>query len=41
MTIIGPEGIKGKVPTPLTHEEISKLHASANALKAVIQSLKI
>ena len=41
MTIIGPEGIKGKVPTPLTQEEISKLHASANALKAVIQGLKI
>ena len=41
MTIIGPEGVKGKVPTPLTFDEISKLQSSANALKAVIKSLNI
>ena len=41
MTIIGPGGVKGKVPTPLTYEEISKLQASADSLKAVIKSLHI
>ena len=41
MTIIGPEGVKGKVPAKLTYEEISKLQASANALKEVIKNLEI
>lgn len=41
MTIIGPEGVKGKVPAKLTYEEISKLQASANALKEVIKNLDI
>ena len=41
MTIIGPDGVKGKVPAKLTYEEISKLQASANALKEVIKSLEI
>ena len=41
MTIIGPEGVKGKVPVNLTYEEVSKLQASAKALKDVIKSLNI
>jgi L-lactate dehydrogenase len=41
MTIIGPDGVKGKVPAKLTYEEISKLQASANALKEVIKNLDI
>lgn len=41
MTIIGPQGVKGKVPVDLTDEEVQKLRASADALKAVIKSLDI
>lgn len=41
MTIIGPNGVKGKVPVALTGEEEQKLRASADALKGVIASLKI
>lgn len=41
MTIIGPEGVKGKVPVDLTYEEILRLQASADSLKAVIKSLNI
>ena len=41
MTIIGPDGVKGKVPVELTYDEMGKLRASADALKAVIQSLDI
>jgi L-lactate dehydrogenase len=41
MTIIGPNGVKGKVPVELTFEETQKLRASADALKAVIKSLDI
>ncbi len=41
MTIIGPNGVKGKVPAKLTYEEINKLQASANALKEVIKNLDI
>lgn len=41
MTIIGPEGVKGKVPVELTYDEQQKLRASADALKEVIKSLEI
>ena len=41
MTIVGPEGTKGKVPVELTYDEQLKLRASADALKAVIKSLDI
>ena len=41
MTVIGPDGVKGKVPAKLTYDEISKLQASANALKEVIKNLDI
>lgn len=41
MTLIGPNGIRGKLPVKLTDEEIAKLQASANALKEVIKGLDI
>ena len=41
MTVIGPEGVKGKVPVRLTYDEMTKLRASADALKEVIASLDI
>ena len=41
MTIIGPNGVKGKVPVDLTYDEQLKLQTSADALKAVIASLDI
>ena len=41
MTLIGPNGIKGKLPVKLTDEEVAKLQASANALKDVIKGLDI
>ena len=41
MTIIGPNGVKGKVPVDLTYDEQQKLRASADALKAVIKSIEI
>ena len=41
MTLIGPNGVKGKLPVKLTDEEIAKLQASANALKEVIKGLDI
>ncbi len=41
MTVIGPNGCKGKVPVELTYDEQLKLRASADALKEVIRSLDI
>ena len=41
MTIIGPDGVKGKVPVDLTYDEQLKLKSSADALKEVIRSLDI
>ena len=41
MTIIGPDGVKGKVPVELTYDERRKLQASADALKEVIRNLDI
>ncbi|MBE6976436.1 MAG: L-lactate dehydrogenase [Ruminococcaceae bacterium] len=41
MTVIGPDGVKGKVPVELTAEEEEKMRFSANALKAVIAQLDI
>lgn len=41
LTMVGPEGVKGKVPVPLTDEEIKKLQASADALKNVIKQIEL
>ena len=38
---IGPNGIQGKIPMALTDEEVDKLKASADALKAVIAQIEL
>ena len=40
-TLVGPDGVKGKVPTPLTDEEVEKLRHSANVLKEVISNISL
>lgn len=37
--LVGPEGVKAKVPVPLTDEEIEKLRNSAKILKDVINNI--
>lgn len=41
LTLVGPDGVKGKMPLKLTEEEIGKLKYSADALKAVIAQIEI
>ncbi len=41
LCLVGPKGIQGKVPVELTEEEIDKLKASADALKAVIAQIDL
>jgi L-lactate dehydrogenase len=41
LTLVGPKGIRGKVPMRMTKEEIAKLQASANALKEVIAQIEL
>lgn len=41
LTLVGPEGVGGRVPMRMTEEEIQKLHASANALKEVISQIEL
>ncbi len=41
LTLVGPNGIHGKIPMDLTYEEIRQLQASAESLKQVIASLDI
>ena len=41
LTLLGPEGVKGKIPMKLTEEEITLLHKSANALKEVIAQIEL
>lgn len=41
LTLVGPKGVQGKVPMELTDEEIEKLKASADALKAVIAQIDL
>ena len=41
MNIVGKDGAKAKVLMPLTDEEVSNLHKSAETLKAVINQLDI
>ena len=41
MTLVGPEGIRGKVPMRMNKGEIEQLQASANALKAVIAQIDL
>ena len=41
LTMVGPNGIQGKVPMRMNKHEIEKLQASANALKAVIAHIEL
>ncbi|WP_072525090.1 L-lactate dehydrogenase [Clostridium sp. Marseille-P3244] len=41
LTLVGPDGVQGKIPMRLTDEEVAKLQASANKLKSVIAELDI
>ena len=40
LTLVGPNGIQGKVPLNLSYDEVNKLHASANILKDIINQLE-
>lgn len=40
LTLVGPNGVEGKIEAKLTSEEIGKLNISANALKEVISGLE-
>ena len=41
LTLIGPNGIHGKIPMKLSDEEIGKLRNSAEVLKSAIGNIKI
>lgn len=41
LTLVGPNGAQGKLPMRMNKEEVEKLRASADALKAVISSIEI
>ncbi|MGN0620388.1 MAG: L-lactate dehydrogenase [Porcipelethomonas sp.] len=41
LTLVGPNGIEGKVPLKLTDEEVEQLRASAEKLKDVIRQINI
>ena len=41
LALVGPNGIQGKLPMPLTEDEVQKLKASADALKAVIAQIDL
>lgn len=41
LTMIGPNGVQGKLEVKLTDEEVAKLKASADSLKAVIAEINI
>ena len=40
LTLVDRSGVRGKIMNPLTEEEISKLHISAEKLKAVINQIE-
>lgn len=41
LALIGPNGVKNRVPIKLTEEEVAKLQASANALKEIIAAIEL
>lgn len=41
LTIVGPKGVKGKLPVKMTDEEVEKFRSSAAKMKEVIKSLDI
>lgn len=38
--LVAPKGVQGKIPMRMTKEEVEKLKASADALKAVIAQIE-
>ena len=40
LPLVGPKGVQGKIPMRMTKEEVEKLKASADALKAVIAQIE-
>ena len=41
LTLVGPNGVQGKVPLKLTDEAVAKLQKSANSLKEVISQIEL
>ena len=41
LALVGQQGVHGKILTPMTDEEIAKLHHSAECLKAIIRQIEI
>jgi len=41
LTLTGPNGVKSKLPVPLTDEELKKLHASADLLRSIIKQINL
>ena len=41
LTLVGPNGIQGKVPMRMNKEEVALLQKSADALKAVIAQISL
>ena len=41
LTLVGPNGVQGKIPMHLTEEETKKLQESAKVLKDVIAQIEI
>ena len=41
LTMIGPNGVQGKLEVELTEEEVAKLRASADSLKAIIAQINL
>ena len=40
LTVVGQEGVKFRIPSHLTDEEVAKLHHSADCLRKVIDQIK-
>lgn len=40
LTMIGPDGVRCKLPVQLTDEEVEKLRASADLLKGIIAQIE-
>ena len=41
VAIIGPNGVRGKIPVPMTNEEVDKMQHSERVLKEVISQLDL
>jgi len=41
LALVGPQGVQAKIPVQLTPDEVEKMQASANALKAVLNEIEL